>query len=159
MNRVRTVLQGVLVLGWIPTLVVAGGARWFVTTPYAAERTPVQVTRMYTGADGKTHAEDITIPLGELRNASERSATTGVTGLQFVRTSTAYDLDWHTAPRRQYVVTVSGESEVIIGDGTKIHLYPGKIMLAEDTTGQGHISKSIGGKDRISLFIPLADNK
>jgi hypothetical protein len=55
------------------------------------------------------------------------------------------------------VVTVSGESEVIIGDGTHIRLYPGKIMLVEDTTGQGHISKAIGEKDRISLFIPLAD--
>jgi hypothetical protein len=42
-------------------------------------------------------------------------------------------------------------------DGSRIHLYPGKIMLAEDTTGQGHISRSTGDKDRISLFIPLAD--
>jgi hypothetical protein len=156
----KKLLRGLLVLGWIPTLAVVGGARWFGTVSFraaAAERTPVAVTRMFTGPDGKTHAEEITVPLGELRNASERSATIGVNGLQFVRTSPAYDLDWHTAPRRQYVVTVSGESEVIIGDGSRIHLYPGKIMLAEDTTGQGHISKSIGGKDRISLFIPLAD--
>ena len=154
----KKVLQGLLVLGWVPTLAVVGGTRWFGTVPSAAaERTPVAVTRMFTGPDGKTHAEEITVPLGELRNASERSATIGVSGLQFVRTSPAYDHDWHTAPRRQYVVTVSGESEVIIGDGSRIHLYPGKIMLAEDTTGQGHISKSIGGKDRISLFIPLAD--
>jgi hypothetical protein len=29
------------------------------------------------------------------------------------------------------------------------------IMLAEDTTGQGHISKAVGGKDRVSIFIPL----
>src|SRR5207244_12516212 len=65
---------------------------------------------------------------------------------QFVRTSTTYDLDWHTAPRRQYVITVSGESEVIIGDGTHIRLYPGHIMLAEDTTGQGHISKRSAAK-------------
>jgi len=153
----KKLLQGVLVLGWIPTLMVVCGARWFVSAPDAAERTPVTVTRMYTGPDGKTHAEDVSVPLGELRNAAERSATIGVTGLQFVRTSPAYDLDWHTAPRRQYVVTVAGESEVVIGDGTRIHLYPGKIMLAEDTTGQGHLSKSIGGKDRVSLFIPLAD--
>jgi hypothetical protein len=76
---------------------------------------------------------------------------------QWVRTSPSYDLDWHVAPRRQYVVTVSGESEVIIGDGAHIRLYPGKVMLVEDTTGQGHISKSVGGKDRVSLFLPLAE--
>jgi len=32
-------------------------------------------------------------------------------------------------------------------------------MLVEDTTGQGHISKSVGDKDRISLFLPLPDQK
>ena len=80
-----------------------------------------------------------------------------VTSLQFRRTSTAYDLPFHTAPRRQYVITLSGESEVEFGDGTKIRLYPGHILLAEDTTGQGHISRSVGSADRISLFIPLAD--
>ena len=42
------------------------------------------------------------------------------------------------------------------GDGTRIRLYPGHIMLAEDTTGQGHISKAVGDKDRVSLFLPLA---
>jgi len=152
---VRRILYGLLLMGWIPTLLVVGGARWFGAAPAAAEPTPVKVTRMFTGPDGKTHAEEIQIPLGAARGASERSETIDVTGIQFVRTSSAYDLDWHTAPRRQYVVTVSGESEVIIGDGSKIRLYPGHIMLAEDTTGQGHISKAVGGKDRVSIFIPI----
>jgi hypothetical protein len=155
----KKLLKGALVLGWIPTLALTLGVKWFEPAPLAADRTPVSVTRLYTGADGKTHAEDTTVPLGELQNSSERSTMIDVKGLQFVRTSPAYDLDWHPAPRRQYVVTVSGESEVIIGDGSHIRLYPGKIMLVEDTTGQGHISKSVGGKDRISLFIPLADKK
>jgi hypothetical protein len=153
----RKLAHGLLLLGWIPTLLLVGATKWVVAKPDAAERTEVKVTRLFTGADGKTHAEEISIPLGEARGASERSESIPVSGLQFVRTSPAYDLDWHPAPRRQYVVTVSGESEVIIGDGTHIRLYPGKIMVVEDTTGQGHISKAIGDKDRISLFIPLAD--
>jgi hypothetical protein len=146
-----------LLLGWIPTLLLVAATKWVVVAPNAAERTPVNVTRLFTGPDGKTHAEEISVPFGEVRGASERSESIPVSGLQFVRTSPAYDLDWHPAPRRQYVVTVSGESEVIIGDGTHIRLYPGKLMLVEDTTGQGHISKAVGDKDRISLFIPLAD--
>ena len=44
-----------------------------------------------------------------------------------------------------------------IGDGTKIRLHPGHILLAEDTAGQGHISRSVGTEDRISLFIPLTE--
>jgi hypothetical protein len=154
----KKILKGILVLGWIPTLLVVGGARHFAAAPAeAAERTPVKVTRLFTGPDNKTHAEEITVPLplAPANGSSERSQFMSFTNAQWVRTGTSYDLDWHVAPRRQYVVTVSGESEVIIGDGTRIHLYPGKVMLVEDTTGQGHISKAIGDKDRISLFLPL----
>ena len=50
-----------------------------------------------------------------------------------------------------------GESEVELDGGRKIRLGPGQILLAEDTTGQGHISRAIGSEDRISLFITLAD--
>jgi hypothetical protein len=152
------IVKYALVLGWIPTLIVATGMRGFGSKPaLAAERTPVTITRLYTGADQKTHAEEITVPLPlkPANGASERSEYMSFTSAQWVRTSTSYDLDWHPAPRRQYVVTVSGESEVIIGDGSHIKLYPGKVMLIEDTTGQGHISKAIGDKDRISLFLPV----
>jgi hypothetical protein len=55
------------------------------------------------------------------------------------------------------VVTLAGESEIELGDGTKIRLHPGHILLAEDTSGQGHISRAIGSDDRISLFITLED--
>ncbi|MBD3646647.1 MAG: hypothetical protein HUJ31_04145, partial [Pseudomonadales bacterium] len=34
---------------------------------------------------------------------------------------------------------------------------PGRILLAEDTTGRGHKSKAVNGEPRQSLFIPLAD--
>jgi quercetin dioxygenase-like cupin family protein len=86
------------------------------------------------------------------------SDTVAVTGLQFRRTNQDYKLDWHTAPRRQYVVTLSGESEVELDGGRKIRLGPGHILLAEDTTGKGHISRAVGSADRISLFITLAES-
>jgi quercetin dioxygenase-like cupin family protein len=85
------------------------------------------------------------------------SATVPVKTLQFRRTNKDYDLDWHPAPSRQYVVTLSGESEIELDGGRKLRLGPGHILLAEDTTGQGHISRAIGSGDRISIFIPLAD--
>ena len=85
------------------------------------------------------------------------SQTVPVKSVQFRRTNKDYDLDWHQAPNRQYVVTLSGESEIELEGGRKLRLGPGHILLAEDTTGQGHISRAIGAGDRISLFIPLAD--
>ena len=150
----KKLLSGVLVLGWIPTLVVAGGVRWLGSEGVAAqERTPIKVTRIYTGDDGKTHVEELDVPLGQPRGATELSEPVPATSIQFRRTSPDYFIDWHTAPRRQYVITLAGESEVEIGDGSTIR----HILLAEDVNGQGHISRAVGSEDRTSNFVPLAD--
>ena len=145
------ILVGVLALGWIPTVAMG--------IPLVAQRhAPVTVTRLYTGADGKTHVEEYEVPLKAQGRGTELSDAVGVKDLQFRRTNQDYNLDWHPAPRRQFVVTLSGESEIELDGGRKIRLGPGHILLAEDTTGQGHISRAVGSEERISLFITLADN-
>src|SRR3954447_13328643 len=149
---------GLLAAGWIPTLAIVAGARWIAGAPLAAAtRTPVKVTRLYTGPDGKTKLEEYEIPLKAQGRGTELSERVAVSGLQFRRTNQDYDLDWHTAPRRQYVVTLSGESEIELEGGRKVRLGPGHILLAEDTTGKGHISRAVDGQERLSLFITLAD--
>ena len=157
MPSFRRIAIVTVALGWAPTLALLA-LHWTGETHAAAqERTPIKVTRIYTGPDGKTHAEEYEVPLGAPRGATELSEPVDVTSVQFRRTSPDYFIDWHTAPRRQYVITLSGESEVVIGDGTAIRLHPGHILLAEDVTGQGHISRAVGSGDRISLFLPLAE--
>ena len=147
-----------LAAGWIPTLGIMVGTRWISGAPLIAQaRTPVMVTRLFTGPDGKTHVEEYEVPLKAQGRGTELSDTVAVTSLQFRRTNRDYDLDWHPAPRRQFVITLSGESEVELDGGRKIRLGPGNILLAEDTTGQGHISRAVGTGERISLFIPIAD--
>ncbi len=157
MKRGRRIATGLATLGWIPTLVFVG-VHWIGDSHTTAqERTPIKVTRIYTGPDGTTHAEEYEMPLGAPRGATELAEAIDVTSVQFRRTSPDYFIDWHTAPRKQFVITLSGESEVEIGDGTRIRLHPGHILLAEDVTGQGHISRSVGSEDRISLFLPLEE--
>ena len=154
----KKLLSGVLILGWIPTLAVMTGARWVGgDAALAQSRTPVKVTRIYTGADGKTKVEELEIPVKPRDSGSDLSGTIAVTSLQVRRTNQSYNLDWHTAPRRQLVVTLRGESEIELEGGRKLRLGPGHILLAEDTTGQGHISRAVKGKDRVALDIALAD--
>ncbi len=152
-------VQILLTVGWLPTLVLVLGLRWLASEPVQAqERTPIKVTRIYTGEDGMTHAEELEVPLRRRgQSATDLAEPVAVTSVQFRRTSPDYYLDFHNAPRRQYVITLAGESEVELGDGTKIRLYPGHILLAEDLDGQGHISRAVGTKDRISIFLPLAE--
>jgi hypothetical protein len=153
----KKLLYAFLLLGWVPTLVLLTGGRWLTAQPaLAQEASPVRVTRLYTGADGKTKVEEYAVPLEASGDPGTfLSETVAATSVQFRRTTEDYFLDWHPASKRQYVVTLSGESEVELADGRKLRLGPGHILLAEDTTGQGHISRAAGSKDRISIFIAL----
>ena len=74
-------------------------------------RKPVSVTRIYTGSDGLSHAEeirDIKLMPDAARNGLEASDVIKVTGLRFARTSPGWVRDWHVAERHQYTVTLSG---------------------------------------------------
>jgi hypothetical protein len=154
----KKALYGILVLGWIPTLAIVMGAQWISGVPvFGQTRTPIKITRIYTGPDGKTKLEEFDVPLKAQGHGTELAELIPATSVQFRRTNQDYSLDWHPAPRRQFVVTLAGESEIELEGGKKVRLGPANILLAEDTTGQGHISRAVPGKDRISMTIPLAD--
>jgi hypothetical protein len=113
------------------------------------------ILRIYTGADNRSHFEDVQIPLKSAGKIGFLSELMQATGIVFRETGGDYNYDFHTAPRRQYVVNLEGEVEIEVGDGSKRILRSGDILLAEDTTGQGHISRAVAGKPRKSLFITL----
>ena len=76
----------------------------------------IRCVRLWTGDDGLSHVEETTIPDGTLA---------GATGLRFAETAAGGALDWHTAPRRQYVLTLSGTLEFVTRDGERFTLAPG----------------------------------
>jgi hypothetical protein len=115
----------------------------------------MKITRIYTGADNQSHFEDLEIPLKDGGKSSFISELVKVSGLIFRETDESYDLDFHNAPRRQYVVNLEGAVEIEVGDGDKRIGGAGDILLAEDTTGQGHKSRAVGGTPRKTLFITL----
>jgi hypothetical protein len=132
----------------------------------AQGRRPVVITRIFTGPDGLAHAEDIEVKLNS-RGATEmlkatgaefsvRAPTAGATPSNTAATG-ANDPGWHTGPARQFVITLSGSSEVEVSGGVHVLAGPGHINLIEDTTGKGHITRNFGPDDRIALTIPLAD--
>lgn len=115
----------------------------------------MRITRLYSGTDGKSHFEDLDVPLGPNKAGEQQSELIKTTGLVLRETSGEFDLDWHNAPRRQFVITLAGEGEITVGDGTSRRFGPGDIMLAEDTTGQGHITRAVHQQPRLSIFVTL----
>ena len=63
--------------------------------------------------------------------------------------------DWHPAPRRQFVIILSGQLEIGFGDGTKKIFGPGDARLVEDITGKGHTTIAIGNEPCITATIVL----
>ena len=117
---------------------------------------PFLVTRLFTGPDNQTHAEEVELKFTP-GSPADVSKMRPITGAELHRTAGGSFDDWHRAPRRQYVITLSGHGEVEVAGGKKISLGPGSIDLVEDTTGKGHITKVVGAEDRVTLQLPLAE--
>jgi hypothetical protein len=141
-------LLGVSALAMQPVQSVQGAA--------AQTSKPVKITRLYTGPDGQTHVEEIEAKFGPGGTGGFKLMAGA--GAEIRRAPPGRVADWHTAPRRQYVITLSGHGEVELNDGTKIELGPGSIDLAEDLTGKGHITRVIGNEDRVTIAIPVSDH-
>jgi len=126
--------------------------------PSAAQKhKPVYITRLYTGQDGQTHAEEIEAKFTPGDN-NDVFKMTGIAGAELHRAPAGRVIDWHTAPRRQYIITLSGRGELEVSGGKKIPVEPGHIELVEDTTGKGHITRVVGTEDRVTLQLPLSDH-
>ena len=122
-----------------------------------AQEGHVQYFRIYTDASGESHFEDIDVTFTGQSYSSDVSEMIAATGVIFRRSPADQYLDWHPAPRRQFVITLSGEAEVEASDGEIRHIGPGTVMLAEDTTGKGHITRGIGHAERLSVFVTLPE--
>jgi hypothetical protein len=79
-------------------------------------------------------------------------------GSVFFRNSTGGPevYDFHVAPRRQFVIHLAGRVQIETGGGEARQFGVGDVLLADDTTGQGHISRELEGP-RVQVFVVLGD--
>jgi hypothetical protein len=108
------------------------------------------VFRLYSGDDGESHIETL-----ELASRPNLTTLHGAKGVVFRTREPGYFNDWHNAPRRQYVITLSGEAEIGLADGTIHRVGPGDVNLAEDLTGHGHTTRVVGNVPRVTVTIHL----
>jgi len=109
------------------------------------------IFRMYTGPDGKSLLEEQTLAEHPFLGKPQAARY-----IIFAQQAAGTFLDWHPALRRQYVIVVSGQLEIGLGDGTLHRFGPGDARLVEDTTGQGHTTRYVGPGTVITATIPLA---
>jgi quercetin dioxygenase-like cupin family protein len=94
--------------------------------------------RLFTGDDGQSHFHVGEIEWSEVTALGALSHSEPAHAITFEETAAGASLDWHNAPHRQYVITLSGRLEFETRSGKRQIVEPGDILLAEDTTGGGH---------------------
>ena len=107
--------------------------------------------RLYTGADGHSHVEKI-----DWRATADWTKGMPTTQISFSEWPVGKFMDWHPAPRRQFVIILSGQLEIGLGDGTKHVFGPGDARLVEDTTGKGHTTRQVGTGPCVTATVRLA---
>jgi quercetin dioxygenase-like cupin family protein len=113
------------------------------------------IIRISTGPDGASHFQEIEPRLESRGDKSETGELIPGTGIVVRRFEPTRSNPWHHAPGRYAVFTLSGAVDIEIGDGTVRRLGPGDILIAEDVTGQGHLTREVGPEPRVSVFVPL----
>ena len=115
----------------------------------------MKIHRLYTDSKGESHFADMEVEFTEATRAGRLSARLPATGVIFREVPPDYDLDWHPAPRRQYIVNLDAGVQITASDGEARRIGAGEILLVEDTWGKGHLSKAVDAQMRHCIFITL----
>ena len=100
--------------------------------------------RLSTGPDGQGRIERI-----DIDKQSDWLKGLPTTQISFNVWPVGRFLDWHPAPRRQFVIILSGQLEIGCGDGSTQVFGPGDARLVEDTTGKGHTTRVHGNQPAV----------
>ena len=125
------------------------------------EDAPVVYVRLYADEEGNSRIEDVRLA-GETRGVdySKLRATFSApfpadhAMFRYVVEEASAEHP-HNAPRRQFIVQLTGECEIEASDGERRRLGPGSVLLVEDTEGLGHITRRLGEENRLTLVVPL----
>ena len=108
--------------------------------------------RLYTDSQGLSQIEKI-----DLSKTPEWTEARAVTTISFSEAPVGAFMDYHTAPRRQFVIITSGQLQIGLKDGS-LHVFgPGDARLVEDVTGSGHTTATHGDQPCITATVPLAN--
>ena len=120
----------------------------------------MKYVRLYCDDTGESHFEDIDVkllpvnfaPPAPLMNVSEPQRTTQ---LLFLCARAGWVSDWHPAPKRQFLFRLVGEFETTVSDGETRRFSAGSILLVEDISGKGHVSRVISQEDALTAVVQL----
>ena len=121
---------------------------------------PITYVRIYNDSDGESHFGEGEIPfnLADFAPPAPPISVTDLwegTGAFMMSSPPGWTGDLHPAPRRMLMFMLKGTLEVEVSDGEVRSFDPGTVLLVEDTSGKGHISRVTGDERGCLVAIPL----
>lgn len=114
------------------------------------------ITRIYSGEDGRSYFQDIEqpmlYPIGNKQFITKPLANGDCRIFEF---ASDFVCDWHLSLKPAYYIYIQGAQEVEVSSGEKRNFGAGDIILAEDTHGIGHRSRSISSVPGRALIVFL----
>ena len=111
-------------------------------------------------ADGCSHFKQTDVNFSQ-KNFAPPAAPMQISEFQkarrwaLLRLPVGWDGSWHPTPVKQLIVFLSGQCEVTVGDGQTRRFGPGEMVMLEDTTGKGHVTKVLGSQAAECLAVQL----
>ena len=120
----------------------------------------MRITRIWADDTGESHFEDMELELESIDYAPpapplDVSAPFPAEQALVFEFPAGWFGDWHPSPRRQLYFNLGGRLEVEVGDGEVRRVGPGDIVLLEDLTGSGHVTRVIGDEPSSGVFVHL----
>jgi len=106
---------------------------------------------MYSGRDGQSHFSNAALALKADSVGRLSTGVLGAKGWMYAESPKERFVDWHTSGAGGVTVMLGGWMELELGSGEKRRLETGDLLLALDTSGQGH--RSTMGPDTRGLSL------
>ncbi len=109
----------------------------------------IPAIRLLRDADGESYFEKGTVQTDFKIQSNE---------FWFANKIDSWQIGTHTAPRKQFVITLSGKLKFTTSNDLSFIVEPGIVLLAEDIDGDGHTWEMIEGHENWHrIYIPIVD--
>jgi hypothetical protein len=131
-----------------------------MTEAQSTNLTRVTYHRIYTDPRGDSHFDVVTVeqslvqaapPAAQFYVSEDRPASK----YRFYTFEPGWIGELHPAPTRQFLALLSGAVEMETTDGTVRRFASGDLVLLEDTSGKGHVTRNVGDGYAMYLVVPV----
>ncbi len=121
----------------------------------------MKYTRIYCDVDSVSHFEDVYVEVTPVDFAPPAPPLNLAAPVEAERAllcefPAQWSGDWHRPPHRQFYFQMSGELEVQVGDGEIRRFSAGSLVLLDDISGKGHLTRVVGNTGVEAAFVQLA---